>query len=341
MSQRDHALYTCLHSVWQRTQNKHISAGIFALLSWGIPLFLIGMAIDRFAYLPTAGRAVILAILVGVSLYKAWQKGWQHLQKFNPTKTALEVEKHEGGMDSILVTAVQMADSKPSTKTSEAMWEATRNKAEGAAGKLKPAEIANFKSLQGAIRVAIAFAALILAFAVINGPFIAAGFTRIFTPWSQVPYPTKTQLVLQEGDLIVKEGDSAEILIGVSGVIPKKARLDLRTGEGKPRKLELEISENQFVYKIASASRGFSYRVRAGDARSDWQQVKVVNAPRIQNVQVELVFPEYLDRDPEEVEALTLTIPQDTELNWQLTLDRPLQESARQGPVAPIAPART
>ena len=335
---RDHTLHSSLRRVWQRTQNKHMSGAFFALLSWGISLFLLGMGIDRIAYLPTAGRAVMLAIIVGVSLYKAWQKGLQHLQKFNATNTALEVEKHEGGLDSILVTGVQMASTTPSSKSSEAMYEAIRKKAEGAAGKLKPSEIVTFKSLQGPMNLAIAFGSFLFVLIVINGPFIAVGFSRIFTPWSQVPYPTQTQLVLPEGDLIVKEGDSAEIVVGVSGVIPRQGLLYLRTGEGKPRKLELEISEDQFAYKIASASRGFSYRVKAGDARSDWLQVRVVNAPRIENVQVGLEFPEYLDRDAEKVEALTLTVPQDTKLNLQLTLDRPLQKAAlhRDGKKEPL-----
>mgnify|MGYP001424162670 CR=1 FL=1 len=102
----------CLRAVWHRTQRKHISAGFLAMFRWSIPLFLLGVAIDRLTYLPTAGRTVILAILVGVSLYKAWKKGWQFLRPFNATRAAFEVEKQHGGLESLLVTAIEFRESK-------------------------------------------------------------------------------------------------------------------------------------------------------------------------------------------------------------------------------------
>ena len=39
---------------------------------------------------------------------------------------------------------------------------------------------------------------------------------------------------------------------------------------------------------------------------------------------VELVYPAYTERPPETVDALTLTVPEGTELAWSLTLDRPV-----------------
>ena len=228
-------LEPCLRAVWGRTQRKHISSGLLALFRWGIPLFLLGMVIDWLTYLPTVGRSVILVILVGVSLYKAWRHGWWHLRPFNATRTALEVEKQHGGLESLLVTAVQFRASKTAPGTSATLMEATCSKAEGTAGDLKPGKIVDFKILKTPICVASALAGLIIIFAVVNGPFLAAGLTRIFTPWTEIAYPTKTKLDLEAKDMVVKEGDSAKIIIGVSGVVPDTAKFYLRTGDGKPR----------------------------------------------------------------------------------------------------------
>ena len=321
------ALEPCLRAVWHRVQRKHISAGFLALFRWGIPLFLLGMVIDWLTYTPTAGRTVILAILVGVSLYKAWRHGWRNLQLFNATRAALEVEKQHGGLESLLVTAVQFRESKTAPGTSATLMDATCSKAEGTAGDLKPGKIVNFKNLKTPICVASALAGLVIIFAVVNGPFLAAGLARIFTPWTEIAYPTKTKLDLEAKDMVVKEGDSAKIIIGVSGVVPDTAKFYLRTGDGKPRELELEVTDGSFEYTLASASRDFSYRIKAGDARSDWHQVRVIAAPRIENVQVALEFPSYLERETETVEALTLTVPQETKLHWKLTLDRPIREA--------------
>jgi hypothetical protein len=317
----------CLRAVWQRTQRKHISAGFLAISHWSIPLFLLGVAIDRLTYLPTAGRTVILAILVGVSLYKAWQKGWQFLRPFNATRAAFEIEKQHGGLESLLVTAIEFRGSKVAHGSSTSLIDATCNKAEGTAGDLKPSKIVTFKSLKTPIYMASALAGLVLIFSAINGPFLAAGLARIFTPWTQVAYPTKTKLDLRTKGLVVKEGDSAKIVIGLSGVVPDTAKFYLRTDDGDPREIELEVTDGSCEFKLASASRNFSYRIKAGDTRSDWHQVQVIPAPRIENVQVGLQFPSYLERETETVEALTLTVPQETKLHWKITLDRPILEA--------------
>jgi hypothetical protein len=324
---QESALESCVRAVWRRAQRKHFSAGLLAMCRWIVPLFLVGMAIDWFAHLPSAGRAVVLLILVVVSFIKAWKRGWRHLRRFDATRTALQIEKQHGGLESLLVTAVQFGKSKPPSGTSEALWDVTRSKAQNAARDLKPRKIVTFRALRGPVRVTLILAGVMLAIGVFNGPFLAAGLARIFNPWLEISYPTYTMLDLGVGDMVVKEGETAQIVIGVSGVVPDKAKLFLRTGEGRPREMELEIIDDSCEYTIASPSRDFSYRIKAGDARSDWHQVRVINAPRIEQVQVGLEFPAYLERSAESVEALTLTVPQDTRLHWDLTLDRPIREA--------------
>ena len=324
---QESALESRLLAVWRRNQRRNFCAGLLALCRWGIPLFLAGMVIDWLTYLPTAGRAAVLLVLVWVSFYQAWRHGWWHLRGFEPTRTALEIEDQHGGLESLLVTAVQFGKVKPPLGSSESLWEVTRENAEGVARKLEPRKIVNFRVLRIPAIAALVLVGMMLLFALFNGPFLTAGLARIFTPWVAVAYPTKTKLDLRKGDLVVKEGARARILIGVSGVVPDKANLYLRTGEGGARKMEIQITEGSCDYTIASASRDFSYRIKAGDARSDWHQVRVISAPRIKKVRVGLEFPAYLQRATETVEALTLTVPEETKVHWQLTLDRPIREA--------------
>ena len=316
-----------LRAVWIRTQKRHFFAGLLALCRWGIPLFLLGVTIDWFTYLPSVGRAVVLVVLVCVSFHQAWKHGWRRLRGFDATRTALEVEDWHGGLESLLVTAVQFGKSKKTPGNSESLREVTLQSAEGAARELQPREIVDFKVLRFPLQVAMGLAGVIALFAFLNGPFLAVGLTRIFTPWVEVAYPTDTKLHLPEEDLVIKEGDRAKIAIGVSGVIPDKANLYLRTGEGSERKLEIEISDGGCEYLIASASRDFAYRVKAGDARSDWLQVRVIPPPRIKKVEVELEFPSYLARASEKVEALTLSVPEETKIRWKLTLNRRVRDA--------------
>ena len=53
----------------------------------------------------------------------------------------------------------------------------------------------------------------------------------------------------------------------------------------------------------------------------------MISAPRLAAVKVGLDFPDYIDRATETVEALTLTVPEETKVGWQLTLDTPIREA--------------
>ncbi|QTN33647.1 hypothetical protein HZ994_15460 [Akkermansiaceae bacterium] len=323
----NHALESCVQAVWRRTQRKHLVSGLLAACRWGVPLFFLGMLIDRYAYLPGAGRAVILLVLLATSLYKAWQNGWRKLRSFDPTRTAMGIEKQEGGFDSLLTTGIELSKTGAPPGTSQALCDETIRKAEQAAAGLQPAKIVSLSSLRIPARIAVALGVAVLLFAAFKGPFLAAGLARIFTPWVTVAYPTKTKLDLGNADLVVKEGSSAQILVGVSGAVPDSAKLLLQTGDGSPRAMDLAVTDGQAEYMIESASRDFTYRVHAGDARSEWHHVRVVSAPRIKNVAVALDFPDYLEKENETVEAMTLTVPEDTKIRWELELDQPVRDA--------------
>jgi len=104
------SLSSYVRAVWRRGQKLHLTAGMLAFCRWAVPLFLAGMAIDWLTDLPAPGRVVILVTLLAVSVYTAWRCGWRHAGAFNATHTALQIEDRHGGMDSLLVTAVQLGE---------------------------------------------------------------------------------------------------------------------------------------------------------------------------------------------------------------------------------------
>ena len=315
-----------IRSAWRRNQVLQFVSGLLNFCRWAVPLFILAVAIDWMTFLPTAARYAVLVGLLVVGIYKAWSFGWRNLRRFNATHTALLLEKHHGAMESLLVSAVQLRKSDGDNGTSSAMRDMTLQLAEESAATVNPKKAVPFGKLKSPAIVVLALGILIAIFSILNTPFATAGMKRILAPWLVAAYPTYTHLQFEPGDLIVKEGESAEIRVGVSGIIPNQAKLFLSTGEGRPREIELEIANGNCQYTIASASRNFQYRINAGDARSDWHAVRVIPAPRIKNVQVGLEYPNYLQRDRDTIEALTLTAPESTTVHWDLTLDRPIRD---------------
>ena len=316
-----------LRSVWRRDQVLNRAAGLLAFCRWALLLFLIGMAVDWLVDLPAAGRVGILVILIVVALSKAWQSGWRHLRRFDPSRTALRVEKHHGGLESLLVTAIQLGESGSVAGTSEALRAKTCRLAEEAAGPLRPEDAVSYKGLRRFLLLALIPAVIIGGFAIVDGPFLAAGFGRIFTPWLAIAYPTRTQIALEQGNRIVKEGVSLRLAARIGGEVPDGAELILRTGQGKPRERKLTIVNGVCEYEAEAVFRSFDYRVSAGDAETAWHTVRVISAPRIERAEVTLEFPEYIRRTAETVEALTLTVPEGTTIQWKLALDRAVDEA--------------
>jgi len=314
-------------TVWRRSQRLHVNAGLLAFFRWGVLLFAAGVLLDWLVDLPSPFRTVLLAIIGIITLYQAWRGGWRNLRRFNAARAALQMEDHHGGLTSLLVTAVQFRDSKMAAGTSRSLQQVTCRRAEEAVASVQPEKVVHYQGLRRPLTIAIALVLLIAAFGVYNGPFLAVGIARIFPPWMSTAYPTRTQLELAPDKIIVKEGNPAVINARVLGVIPSKAKLALRTGKGEPRIHKLEITDGRCEYTIKAAYRGFEYRITAGDAESPWQEVEVISSPRIKQAQVKLKYPAYTKHPTETVEALTVTVPEGTDIEWNLTLDRAVSKA--------------
>ena len=314
-----------IKAVWTRTQTRSLLAGLLAFVRWAVPLFIVAMLIDWLTYMPVGGRVVMLVVLLAVSGYRAWRCGWRHLRPFNAVRTALQLESHRGDLSSLLVSALQLRAQPANTTDSLSLRQHTCKLAEVAAAGLRPDQAVPYRPLQNPGLYAALFLAVIGVFGIINSTFLLAGVARIFTPWVAIEYPTNTQIVLDQQELIIKEGDSAQITAKLQGVVPKQATIYVRTGEGRARAIDLEVIQSSSTYTIASASRDFTYRIKAGDDRTAWHKVRVVPAPRIDEVKVSLNYPAYLARDKESIEALTVTVPEGTGIQWQLQLDRPIK----------------
>jgi len=318
----------CVRAVWRRSQGLHATIGASAFLGWAIPIFLVAIVIDRPAFLPSALRGLILVALLGVASYKAWRCGWRLLRAFNATHVALQLEREQGGLDSLLVSAVQFRGAGTASGISPALRELTCRIAEERALTVRPEDAVPFQELRRPGLIALALTGIVLVLGAVDGPFLAVGLQRIFTPWVAVEYPTDTHLDMGDGELVVRQGDEVTIEARVTGVVPRQARLSLRTGTGHALVRTLDVTDGVCAYTIASASRDFSYRIHAGDARSRWREVRVVPSPRIEKVSAVLRFPKYLQRPDEAVSSLTLTVPEGTAIEWTLGLDRPLSKAS-------------
>jgi hypothetical protein len=317
-----------LRRVHRREQGLNLTMGLLLLCNWIAILFLVGFAIDWLIRLPVLVRMIILVPLLVFPIAKAWQSGWRFFRPwFSSPRTALKVEGHYQNLESLLVSGVQLSAPGAVSGTSAAMAALTVERANEAADQVDAEKVIPFKPIGVPGFLGGLLLASLCAFAAIDFPLFKTAATRLFTPWVAIEYPTRTQIEMVAGERIVKEGEGLSLVANISGEIPDSAKIILRTGKGKPRERTLAITGGVCEYEAKTVFRSFDYRISAGDARSEWQTVRVISAPRIERADVTLEFPEYTQRPAETVEALTLTVPEGTTIKWTLSLDRAVDEA--------------
>ena len=312
-----------LRAVWRRDHLLLLLRGGLTAVRWGLALFLAAVLIDWLIDLPAVVRTVMLLGVLGGTLFMAWKAGWRDIRRFEAVHTALKVERMNGGMESLLVSAVQLRKSAPTDELVQLLC----SKAEKAAETIRPSDAVKLGVLNRPAVIVAAVLTLLVVLSMTAGGLLTAGLGRIFTPWAAIEYPTRTQLTLAKGDFVVREGSPVQIVGQVSKVIPSEASIAVRTGTGKPIVRSLPITDGRCEYAVDTAYRSFEYQVKAGDARSPWHRVEVIQAPTIRKADVTLELPDYMQRPPETVDALTLTVPETTKIRWKLTLDRAVSKA--------------
>jgi hypothetical protein len=317
-----------LRKVHRREQGLNLTMGLLLLCNWIALLFLVVFAIDWLIRLPALVRMIVLVPLVVFPIVVAWRSGWRFFKPwFSFPRTALKVEGHYQNFESLLVSGVQLSGAKAVSGTSTAMVARTVERANEAANEVDVGEVVPFNRTGVPGLLACGLLVALAAFAAFDFPLFKTAATRLFTPWVVVEYPTRTLIEVEDGERIVKEGEGLRLVAKISGEIPDSAKIILRTGKGKPRERTLAITGGVCEYEAQTVFRSFDFRISAGDARSPWQTVRVISAPRIERAEVTLEFPEYTQRPVETVEALTLTVPEGTTIKWKLSLDRSVDEA--------------
>ena len=139
-----------------------------------------------------------------------------------------------------------------------------------------------------------------VAIATSVGSDITVLVRRLLLPTSNL---TRNQLEGLAGDQVIASGDSWETAFSVSGPVVDAVDLEREmntdsTTSVKNIREQIVLSPkngstNEFRYRQHRAEQSFSYRLAAGDLRTNWYRVTVAERPRLTSVQVKVTPPAY------------------------------------------------
>lgn len=113
-----------------------------------------------------------------------------------------------------------------------------------------------------------------------------------------------------------KEGEDFEIQVTTEGrVAPEEMYIYI----GKESYRMLRAKNGLFIHKISQLSNSTSIYFQSGDYSSAHFEISVIPLPRINNFEVGLIYPAYLNKPNEVLQNVgDIIVPEGTKINWKL-----------------------
>jgi hypothetical protein len=320
-----------LVQAWRRRRLFVDLRGAFRVVSWAAVLLVIAFFVDWGLNLSAAGRLALVTVGTAAIVATVYYHWLRHVTRYDPLTTALEVETHHPGLNSLLVSYVQFRDrSGRDANTSPALVGAMVNQAAAVAAPLDFGAIVDFRMLRTLVMLASGILVAVGWSCWQNREMVAVFLARMTHPSSTLRYPTKTQLEAVTREAVVQEGRTFTPSVLAGGVVPREALLTIRPVEGDAETVvvaaggdEREDGRQAFAYPMGEVYRSFTYTFRVGDAVSDPATVTVVPPPTTKAA-VTVTYPAYTGRQPLIKESLTVEVLEGSQVEWSLGFDRPL-----------------
>ena len=324
-----------LKEAWSKEQSFINTRGIFRSLIWIISLIITSFIIDILIWKGIGDGnshglwlSIINLIVIGIILKKEWL---DHRKKYDPVRTALQVESKNPGLSSILITYTELSLDSSKTNTSPEIIEAIKEKANEKTESIDFQEIVSWGQIK---KILIVCSSIILLFAGMSIKWnqqVGILFQRLAGVDTNYPTETNIEKILIDDQIInigesfkVKSGGSLNIKVITSGVTVSSAQLYSRikgTEEWNSNPYQMDAMSNDklnYERKWEDITEDQEFYVKANDDKSQPFEIQVIKQPSY-TYQVERVFPSYINQKPETLEELNMDAPQGTELKWTIT----------------------
>lgn len=239
-----------------------------------------------------------------------------------PVQVARLLEERLGGLDDVVVTAVDYA-ARPDNAAPVA------NRLATAALRAMGADGADAVVPQAALRASgqrAAGAAVALAAALV---FMAGPLRDAVQVAGAYVLPSRLAIVVEPGDVRVRAGRPVTIRARLSGSAALAPFLVAGDGaDAVPRRMTA-TADGAFELVLPDVTASFPYHVVAGAGRSNAYTVTVVHPARVERIDLEYAYPPALGLEPRrEDDGGDIYAPEGTAVTLRITADRPVGASA-------------
>ncbi len=323
-----------LKEAWSNERRFIHTRGAIRSLVWIVALIITDLIVDLLIWKGIGDNqfgAGLLIINIGIIAFVLYHEWLRHLKPYDAVKTALQVESKNPKLSSILITYTELSE-ESNTNTSEEIVQAIREKANEKTESINFQEIVSWGQIQKVLGVSLA---IIIVFILISFKWkeqVATLFDRLTLGGSNYPTQTVIEKVHVEGQQMesgkpfkVKFGESLNIKVFTQEKTVPLGELYVRTKGSKKWPSIAQnmdpLANDKLVYEriLKDITEDTEFYVRVNDDKDKIYDIEVIKSPVIDSFEIEQIFPDYINKDPETVSELTLDTPQDTTLKWTIT----------------------
>lgn len=322
-----------LRTAWNQERRFCHLQGFSRSIVWLALILILAFVIDRWLLfrnrVPTGVTLLLSFAGAATMAWVIWKDWTSKLRPYDATRIALEVEGRHPELMSSLVSYTQMESMTGPTQASGELLQAMRDFALTKSRSLNFSDIIDFSQLKKLGAYAAGVLVLTAALSVVWSDYLGAFMQRM--AGIDTVYPTRTQIVEITGNMVVRRGDSAEVVVRPGGVIPDKAFIHVRSAGGDDATWTSLPMENLnagrvFRRELETLDHDTQYYVTVGDERSDPFLIRTVRSPKIVSAELLLTYPAYLNREAGKTDQLNVELPEGTRIEWKLRSDKPVRK---------------
>jgi len=274
-------------------------SGLFLTLLVLITSVGAALALDRWLRLDPVPRIIFLAVIAATSLWVLITRVIRPaLQRMSDRRAASSLGEHFPEMREDLLSGVELSsiegEEAEEGVSHSLIVSAVRHIADRAS-KIDPRRAVPIRPLLktgGVLVIAVMLFQVVYFF---QREPIRNALRRLFQPTRPVEFFSYTKVHVEQGDHIIRTGDTFEVSVTTSGRPAEVAYLQARKKSGPLRK-KLPFHNGTARWLSAPLFEELTYRVLAGDDISDWYKVRVVPPPALRSKSAVLYDPEYAGR---------------------------------------------
>ncbi len=314
-------IFDKLEAFIKRFYTNELIKGIILFVGLGLLYFLLTILVEYFLWLPTSGRTILFWLFIVVEIFLLVRFIVFPLFKLFKLQNGIHYEQasviignHFSEVNDKLTNFLQLSNQ---TENSELLLASINQKAET----LSPIPFSNainFNKNKKYLPYAIVPILLLALFFVSgNSKIISQGLDRVVNYNTKYVPPAPFQFVILNKDLVTQQNKDFILQVKTIGkIIPENVSLII----GEEEYLLENTNPGEFQYKFDNVISVMNFSLMANSINSKDYNLKVVNVPTINNFEMILSYPSYLNRKSETIKGTgNAIVPEGTTINWKIS----------------------